>query len=80
MSKYIVAATRGEGVYLLTDDNGETGRVLNLTLSEKPFYPRFNFQSILMRGYWEEYKGDLKAEDLIKDAVDLEKERKEENE
>lgn len=63
--EYEVVAIRGKSSFLLTSDGGKTGRVLNL--NEGVFYPEFNFQSILMRGYWEEYTGDKTAEELIKE-------------
>ncbi len=64
MKNYKVVAQRGERVYLLTADDGKMGRVLDLNNGE--FFPEFNFQSILMRGYWEEYTGDKTAEELLK--------------
>lgn len=65
MKKYEVVAQRGENSYLLTADGGKMGRVLDLDAGE--FFPEFNFQSILMRGYWEEYTGDKTAEELLKE-------------
>ena len=62
--KYEVAAVRGETSFLLTADNGKTGRVLDSDAGV--LYPEFNFQSILMRGYWEEYTGDKTAEELLR--------------
>jgi hypothetical protein len=50
-----IIAISGHSRYLLTDDNGKTGQVLDV--NQDMLYPKFKLQSILERGYWQDYTG-----------------------
>lgn len=65
-----ILAKRGKNTYLiLTKDHEDPlkrkGRVLSVIC--KTLYPEMKLDSILMRGYWEEYKGSQdKLKELLK--------------
>ncbi len=73
MSDYKVIATRGRGVYLLVEKDGfdpETGnaRVLDNGVLHQPF----RFQSIIARGYCEEYSmPDEELDKLLEVAYEV---------
>ncbi len=58
-----IVAKRGEAVFLLAVSN-KVGRVLDMESSI--LYPENDLESIVARGYWENYTGKQNAEELIK--------------
>jgi hypothetical protein len=70
MDGYTIIAQQGDSVYLLADKSGKKGRVLSL--KQGSLFKPFNLQSIIARGYWEEYKGSQSKMDELIDEVDEE--------
>lgn len=64
-----IIAQQGEDQLLLLYPN-EQGRILDMT--SKLLFPKSHYQSILARGYWEDYQGNHDVELLLQEARDSE--------
>lgn len=65
----IAAINMGGRAYLLTNDKGKTGRVLDLDTMK--LFPPFNFESIVSRGYWQVYRGTETVKDIWVDGIEI---------
>ena len=65
---YKIVAQQGKSVFLLADKTGKMGRVLSLT--QKMLFKPFNLQSILARGYWEDFTGEQSVLSKLLKQVD----------
>jgi len=62
---YTIVAKQSKHRLLLAKDK-KTGRILDL--EEKILYPENYLESIVARGYWQDYVGKQNAEELLKDV------------